>query len=77
MDDAFGRAASALRATGMLRNSLIIFMSDNGGPIIPAVCNGGLRGECITTLSLIRASERLSLPGSWNEGCSYCYSVAY
>ena len=44
MDDAFGRAASALRAAGMFRTSLIIFMSDNGGPIIPAVCNGGLRG---------------------------------
>ena len=44
MDDAFGRCVGALRATGMLRSSLILFASDNGGPIIPAACNGGLRG---------------------------------
>ena len=44
MDDAFGRAARALRTAGMLRSSLIVFASDNGGPIIPAACNGGLRG---------------------------------
>lgn len=44
MDDAFGRTTAALRATGMLPSTLILFMSDNGGPIIPAACNGGLRG---------------------------------
>ena len=44
MDDAFGRATSALREAGMLRTTLIVFASDNGGPIIPAACNGGLRG---------------------------------
>ena len=44
MDDAFGRTVSALRTTGMVSNSLILFASDNGGPIIPAACNGGLRG---------------------------------
>ena len=44
MDDAFGRAVSAFRTTGMLSSTLIIFASDNGGPIIPAACNGGLRG---------------------------------
>ena len=44
MDDAFGRAVEAFRSTGMLHSSLIVFASDNGGPIIPVVCNGGLRG---------------------------------
>ena len=44
MDAAFGRVVGALRATGMLRESLVAFLSDNGGPMIPPVCNGGLRG---------------------------------
>lgn len=35
MDDAFGRTTSALRAAGMLRDTLIAFMSDNGGPSLP------------------------------------------
>ncbi|KAL1503078.1 hypothetical protein AB1Y20_011143 [Prymnesium parvum] len=44
MDAAFGKAIEALRVTGMLRSSLVLFMSDNGGPLIRPVCNGGLRG---------------------------------
>ena len=28
----------------MLGNALIAFMSDNGGPSMPIICNGGLRG---------------------------------
>lgn len=44
MDDAFGRTTAALRAAGMLPSTLLLFMSDNGGPIIPSACNGGLRG---------------------------------
>jgi arylsulfatase A-like enzyme len=44
MDAAFGRATSALRAARMLRHALVVFASDNGGPILPVVCNGGLRG---------------------------------
>ena len=28
----------------MLENALIAFMSDNGGPSMPIICNGGLRG---------------------------------
>ena len=28
----------------MLRNALIAFTSDNGGPSMPIICNGGLRG---------------------------------
>eukprot|EP00966_Prymnesium_polylepis_P040630 942743-Prymnesium_polylepis.1 len=44
MDEAFGRAIEALRSTGMLRTSLVLFMSDNGGPMIRPACNGALRG---------------------------------
>jgi len=29
---------------GMLESALIAFMSDNGGPSMPVICNGGLRG---------------------------------
>ena len=29
---------------GMLASALIAFMSDNGGPSMPVICNGGLRG---------------------------------
>ena len=28
----------------MLPSSLVLFLSDNGGPVMPSVCNGGLRG---------------------------------
>ena len=44
MDRAFEKAAGALRTEGMLDNTLIAFVSDNGGPATPIIhCNGGLR----------------------------------
>ena len=44
MDGAFGAVVGALREARMLRRALLTFMSDNGGPMIPPACNGGLRG---------------------------------
>ena len=44
MDAAFGVTVEALRETRMLPRALILFLADNGGPMIPPVCNGGLRG---------------------------------
>ena len=44
MDAAFGVAVEALRETRMLPRALVLFLADNGGPMIPPVCNGGLRG---------------------------------
>lgn len=44
MDSAFGVALEALRDTRMLPRALVLFLADNGGPMIPPVCNGGLRG---------------------------------
>ena len=44
MDRAFEKTAGALRTEGMLDNTLVAFMSDNGGPAAPIIhCNGGLR----------------------------------
>ena len=34
MDDAIGRTMSALRTASLEENTLIFFLSDNGGPII-------------------------------------------
>ena len=39
MDHAFGEAVGALRMNGMLTSTLVLFLSDNGGPMIPEVCN--------------------------------------
>ena len=44
MDAAFGVAVEALRDTRMLPRALVLFLADNGGPMIPPACNGGLRG---------------------------------
>ena len=43
-DAAVGRAVSALRRAKMFATSLVLLVSDNGGPVLPSVCNGGLRG---------------------------------
>lgn len=44
LDDGVGRVHAALGRRSMLNGSLLLFMSDNGGPILPESCNGGLRG---------------------------------
>ena len=43
-DAAVGSTIGALRRYHMLPSSLVLFLSDNGGPVMPSVCNGGLRG---------------------------------
>jgi arylsulfatase A-like enzyme len=43
MDTAIGRIVEAMKQKGMYENSLIVFLSDNGGPAI-ASYNGKLRG---------------------------------
>mgnify|MGYP003754310051 CR=1 FL=1 len=43
-DAAVGSTVGALRRHHMLASSLVLFLSDNGGPVMPSVCNGGLRG---------------------------------
>ena len=46
MDDAVGRVARKLRDEGLERDTLIVFLSDNGGhPLANAARNDPLRGE--------------------------------
>lgn len=42
LDDAVGRITRALDETGLAKNTLVIFTSDNGG-FLPATCNAPLR----------------------------------
>ncbi len=44
MDDAIGRILRALRDRGMRDNTLVLFCSDNGGPVKNGADNGPLRG---------------------------------
>jgi arylsulfatase A-like enzyme len=45
MDDGIGRVLNALREHGLDRNTLVFFLSDNGGPITKVPCNKApLRG---------------------------------
>jgi arylsulfatase A-like enzyme len=44
VDEQIGRIIAALEKAGMLENTIIIFSSDNGGPIALGATNGILRG---------------------------------
>ncbi len=55
MDDAIGRVRAAIAASGQEQNTLVCFISDNGGPTMPGVTVNGsinqpLRGSKRTTL---------------------------
>ncbi|HTN76881.1 MAG TPA: sulfatase-like hydrolase/transferase, partial [Pirellulaceae bacterium] len=49
MDDAIGRVVEKLAADKLTENTLIFFISDNGGPPVNASSNGELRGFKATT----------------------------
>ncbi len=44
VDEQIGRIIAALEKAGMLENTIIVFSSDNGGPITLGATNGTLRG---------------------------------
>lgn len=50
MDDAVGQVLAKLRATGLEENTLIFYISDNGGPAANASSNAPLRGHKAQTL---------------------------
>ena len=45
MDAGIGRVLDTLEATGQLSNTLVIYVSDNGGQLNVGACNGPLRGQ--------------------------------
>lgn len=48
IDDNFGRLTAALKEWGIERDTLVIFMTDNGGTVGVPVFNAGMRGGKVT-----------------------------
>ncbi|MFM7074275.1 MAG: sulfatase [Planctomycetota bacterium] len=74
MDDAVGAVRAQLAATGQSENTVIAFISDNGGPTMPGTTTNGssnapLRGSKRTTLEGgIRVPYLLTWPGTLKPG---------
>lgn len=49
MDDAIGRVLATLKTDNLEQNTLVAFISDNGGPPVNGSLNGPLRGQKATT----------------------------
>lgn len=80
MDEAIGKVLKKLADTGLDKNTLIVFISDNGGPTMPGTTINGssnypLRGSKRTTLEGgIRVPFVISWPGHLKPG-TYNYPV--
>jgi arylsulfatase A-like enzyme len=81
LDEGVGKVLDTLRAAGLERDTLIVFLSDNGGPTMPGTTinasrNDPLRGSKRTTLEGgIRVPFVLSWKGSLPGGVVYAQPV--
>jgi len=77
MDDAIGRVMAKIREQGQEENTLVFFISDNGGPTASTTSgNGPLRGFKMTTFE---GGPRIPFlaqwKGKWPAGRTYDYPV--
>jgi arylsulfatase len=64
IDDNVGRLLAQLKEWGIERETLVVFMNDNGGTVGTEVFNGGMRGEKVTPwLGGTRAASFWRWPG--------------
>jgi arylsulfatase A-like enzyme len=76
MDDAVGRVSDTLREAGLDENTLVFFISDNGGPPVNASNNTPLRGRKAQTLEGgVRVPFFVRWKGKIPEGKTYDSSV--
>lgn len=74
MDDGIGRVMAKLKSAGVEKNTLVMFISDNGGPTMPGVTVNGsintpLRGSKRTTLEGgVRVPFVIHWPGTLEPG---------
>ena len=69
IDDNVGRLLDKLKEWGLERDTLVIFMNDNGGTAGVSVYNAGMRGQKVTPwLGGTRASSFWRWPGTLKAG---------
>jgi arylsulfatase A-like enzyme len=72
MDDAVGKVTTALAERKLTDDTIVFFISDNGGPPVNASSNGTLRGHKATTWEGgVRVPFLVSWPGTLPAGKAY------